>query len=158
MGKYEPLAAYLNSREDDSWNATFEQIETTLGFPLPISAHKHRAWWANQNGGNHSQAAGWQAAGWETADVDLNRAIVRFERRRKTGLEAGNSACHASLWRTAAEMTGIDDRAKLMEMALTALIHREAGKYLAEIGGTMPDAWAPLRDRPDSDGAPGTAA
>jgi hypothetical protein len=152
MGKYEPLARYLNSRSEDSWNATFAEIEEALGFALPPSAHQHRAWWSNQKDGNHSQSAGWQAAGWETRDVDIRRRLVRFERVAKAAPKAASgSAAQAStrpeLWRQAAELSGIQDRGQLIEAALLALIQREAGRALMAMGGTMPDLVVPERKR-----------
>jgi hypothetical protein len=151
MGKYEPMARYLESREDDSWTATFHEIESKLGFTLPSSAHDHRAWWSNEKGSGHSQKEGWQSAGWETREVDLHRKIVRFERVRGPRPMSGNAAHHPGdpdLWSKAELITGITDRDRLMDMALTALIRREAGKQLALLGGTMPDFQVPPRDRP----------
>jgi len=153
MGKYESLARYLESREDDSWTATFEQIEAKLGFPLPPSAHEHRAWWSNQKGAGHSQKAGWQTAGWETSDVDLRNRVVRFERKAH---ELGTSQdiskysiSHMSdLWKRVRQITGIEDQDQLIEAALTALIQREAALALTQMGGTMPDAQAAPRERP----------
>ena len=154
MGKYEPLSRYLSARDSDSWSATFEQIEAELGFPLPRSAREHRAWWSNQKDGNHSQAGGWQRAGWETKEVDLRRGVVRFERRRDSSrmtqaasIKGPNSPL-AGLWERAREITGIQERDKLIETALQALIHREASRQLAALGGTMPDFEVPPRERP----------
>ncbi len=153
MGKYEPLARYLKSRADDSWNATFAQVEEKLGFTLPRSAREHRAWWSNQKNGNHSQTAGWQDAGWETREVDLNRGLVQFERVRQP--EYGrfakieeDSIPKPDLWRQASELSGIQNREQLMEAALLALIQREAGRALMKMGGTMPDLIVPERERP----------
>ncbi|MEP6869067.1 MAG: hypothetical protein ABJA20_11180 [Novosphingobium sp.] len=144
MGKYEPLARYLESREDNSWNATFAQIEERLGFPLPRSASEHRAWWSNQRNSNHSQTAGWQKAGWETREVDLRRGLVRFERANKS--VAGQPKF--DLWRQAMAMSGINDRDQLIETALTALIQREASRTLIGMGGTAPEAVSAPRERP----------
>ena len=150
MGKYEPLARYLKLHPDDTWNATFAEIEDKLGASLPRSAREHRAWWANQANGNHSQAAGWQGAGWETREVDLRRGLVRFERKRgaKAAPSPASRQVHGALWERARELTGIDDRDALIEVALTALIRREAGRRLIALGGTMPDFTAPPRERP----------
>lgn len=149
MGKYEPLARYLESREENSWNATFAQIEERLGFPLPRSACEHRAWWSNQRNGNHSQTAGWQGAGWETREVDLRRGLIRFER---AGTDAARTRSQsepkADLWGQAMAMSGIKDRDRLIETALTALIQREASRALIGMGGTMPDAASTPRERP----------
>lgn len=145
MGKYEPLARYLESREENSWNATFAQIEERLGFPLPRSASEHRAWWSNQRNGNHSQTAGWQEAGWETREVDLRRGLVRFERAGGNDADASQKI---DLWGQAMAMSGIKDRDRLIETALTALIQREASLALVGMGGTMPDAASAPRERP----------
>jgi len=150
MGKYEPLARYLRSRDDDSWSATFADIERALGFELPRSAREHRAWWANQKDGNHSQAAGWQTAGWETRDVDLRRGLVRFERRSHSPV-SGRPAAEAGgadLWEKAEAVTGIADRDELIERALLALIQREAAQALIRLGGSDPNAKAAPRERP----------
>lgn len=149
MGKYEPLARYLKSRNDDSWNATFAQVEERLGFNLPRSAREHRAWWSNQKNGNHSQTAGWRDAGWETREIDLRHGVVRFERSSKVQADLmAEEAPKRDLWRQASEMSGIQDREKLIEAALLALIQREAGRALIKMGGTMPDLVVPERERP----------
>ena len=148
MGKYEPLAQFLDSRNEDSWTATFDQIETKLGFTLPKSAYEHRAGWSNQQGPGHSQKEAWQAAGWETREVDLRRKVVRFERsRRRSGSDANASDVEA-LWRKAGEISGITDRAELERAAVTSFIRREAAKRLIAMGGTMPDFQPAPRERP----------
>ncbi len=149
MGKYEPLAEYLKKCGDDSWDASFSEIEEILGFALPPSAHEHRAWWANQYKGNHSQAKGWIAAGWETREIDQRQRRVRFERLRQS-VRRSRTMAHHDLWRQAQEMTGIDDRDDLERAALTALIQRYAGQSLARMGGAMPELNVPARERPTS--------
>lgn len=150
MGKYEPLARFLESRNEDSWTATFDQIETTLGFTLPKSAHEHRAWWSNQRGSGHSQKEGWQAAGWETRDVDLRKGVVRFERARARsgGRATPPDSEIAELWHKAEEISGISDRGELQRAALACFIQREAAKRLIAMGGTMPDFKPAPRERP----------
>lgn len=139
MGKYEPLARYLKSRTEDSWNATFTQVEEKLGFSLPRSAREHRAWWSNQKDGKHSQAAGWQEAGWETREVDLNHGNVRFERSATALSHSGHSD---ELWEKASKLSGIIDRDELIAAALDALIQREVAKGLIALGGSDPNAKA----------------
>lgn len=153
MSKYEPLARYLKSLEDDTWNATFSEIEAKLGTELPRSAREHRAWWANQSGGNHSQTAGWQGAGWETRDVDLRRGIVRFERRSREPVHDGDlSTDHddriGKLIERASNLSGIGDRTSVLEAALHLFIRREGAKRMEQLGGTMPDFSVPPRERP----------
>lgn len=153
MSKYEPLRRYLEALPVDSWQAGFKEVEKVLGFSLPDSAHRHQAWWANQSGGSQSQ--GWQPAGWQTCDVNLRGKSVKFERRlNRMRVEAPLEIKSAklpsitALMQRAKEITGITDQDKLVEAGLAALIQREAGKHLAALGGSMPDAWVPDRERP----------
>lgn len=150
MGKYEPFAQFLGGLEQDSWTGTFEQIESKLGFALPKSAAEYRAWWSNQKGPGHSQKEAWQAAGWITSDVDLAHRTVRFERARNgtTLTNPSRQGRRDELMAQAREMSGIGDDDELIDAALLALIRREAGRKLIALGGTMPDAWTPARERP----------
>ena len=153
MGKYEPLAQFLASRNEDTWTATFDEVAAKLGFPLPKSAHEYRAWWANQEGPGHSQKEGWQSAGWETREVDMRRRVVRFERigrRRKPRSESVEPVEPEldALWRKAREISGIADRAQLERTVLTQFIQREAGRKLVAMGGPMPDFVPAPRERP----------
>jgi Arc/MetJ family transcription regulator len=43
------------------------------------------------------------------------------------------------LVRTAQEFSGVTERSALLREALKALIHQEASRRLAALGGTMPD-------------------
>ncbi|MBC7158566.1 MAG: type II toxin-antitoxin system VapB family antitoxin [Porphyrobacter sp.] len=153
MGAYQPLTDYLLRLHADEWRASFADVERVLGRPLPDSASKYPAWWANQSGPGHSQTRGWQDAGFETREVDLRGGRVRFIRRRGGGNGPRPAAARAShephpdLWLRARQITGIEDRDALIEAALQALIQREAGRALIEMGGTMPDAKAPPRRR-----------
>jgi Arc/MetJ family transcription regulator len=53
------------------------------------------------------------------------------------------------LIQTAQEYTGITERSALLRVALKALIHREASRRLAAMGGTMPDLEDIPRKRAD---------
>lgn len=147
MGKYEPLADFLKEFKGDAWDASFSEIEKILRFKLPPSAHEHRAWWANQYRGNHSQANGWIEAGWETREIDQRSGRVRFERTKRAGRKDRLLSDH-ELWLQAERISGITDRKELERAAVTALVQREAARSLALMGGTMPDAAAPPRERP----------
>lgn len=150
MSRYQPLADFLAGKKELEWNATFAEIEARLGFPLPDSAHKYPAWWANQAGVGHSQTKGWRSVGWKTRDLDLERKRIRFEKEaRATGTEGPAAEDERrSLMRKAAELTGIEDPDRLVREALRSLIAREAGRRLIELGGTMPDIKIPPRERP----------
>lgn len=151
MGKYDPLALYLENQRAEIWDARFSEIERILGFALPRSAHDYPAWWANQHPG-HSQTQGWRSAGWETCHVDLAAKKVRF-RRVKADKPPRTPApeskvSRAALLERARKLSGIEDEDALIEAALTALIRREAARQLSALGGTMPDLTAPERERP----------
>lgn len=66
--KYLALGDHLRDSESSRVTLTFNDIEDLLGFPLPASAKKHRAWWGNSTSG-HSQAAAWLNQGWKVAGV-----------------------------------------------------------------------------------------
>ncbi len=53
------------------------------------------------------------------------------------------------LIRQAQEYSGVTERSALLREALKALIHREASRRLAELGGTMPDLEPVRRLRAD---------
>lgn len=152
MGKYDPLSYFLKAASKDVIEASFEQVEKILGFPLPPSAYRHQAWWANETQGSHSHARSWQDAGWETSQVNTERRRVRFERRRMRKRETSSdlpvtSPKNTSLWAQAEEITGIHDRKELTEAALQALIQREVSRGLIDLGGSDPNAAAPPRRR-----------
>ena len=78
-GKYAPLFQHLSALDRAVWPATFEEVEAILGFPLPPSARKYQAWWANEEeGSRHARA--WLAAGWRTSAVDLTSGRLVFIR------------------------------------------------------------------------------
>jgi hypothetical protein len=79
MSKYDPLTRWLNGQPPTSVLATFTQIEHLLGFPLPASARKYQAWWANEKnpGTRHIHALSWLNAG-RKASPDLKRKILIF--------------------------------------------------------------------------------
>ena len=78
MSKYAALRDYLNTLRVDHWNSTFTEIEDVLGFPLPNSARRYQAWWANQKAQGHVQCSGWLEAGWRTSGLNLTSEQVTF--------------------------------------------------------------------------------
>ena len=79
MSKYDPLTSHLAARNSDYISMSFSEIEQQLGFPLPESSRKHRAWWSN-NPSNNVMTKAWLAAGYETAHVDLEAEKLQFVR------------------------------------------------------------------------------
>ena len=80
-GVYAPLGEHLATIGSPVHAMSFAEIEQVLGRPLPASARRHSAWWANDRSGGHSHALAWLANGWVTEGVDLDGASVRFARR-----------------------------------------------------------------------------
>lgn len=96
MSKYAPLAKHLQGLEQDRWTASFTEIETILGCPLPASAKQYPAWWANQTGGGHSQSLSWQSVGWQTSEPNFTRQTIKFV-RASSGVSKPSPACAGTL-------------------------------------------------------------
>jgi len=75
MSKYLNLTLHLAQLDSQEWEASFEEIEDVLGFPLPKSAWDYPAWWANQG---RAQSLAWQGAGWHTSEVDISGGRIKF--------------------------------------------------------------------------------
>jgi hypothetical protein len=93
MSKYDPLLRHLEGLPRDRVAMRFEEIEAILGFPLPQSSRRHRAWWSN-NLSNSAITRAWIDAGYRTEQVDLEGRRLVFRRTRKGPEAAG--AVHRS--------------------------------------------------------------
>lgn len=93
MSKYQPLTHHLATRADVRVAMTFAEVERVLGFPLPASARRHRAWWAN-NPANHVNAQAWDAAGYQSAEVNLADERLVFVKRGQATAEPGSDPDH----------------------------------------------------------------
>lgn len=80
-GRYAPLAKFLSGVSGDAVEVSFEEIEEVLGEPLPLSARKHRSFWANSP--RHAQSRSWLSSGWETTGLDWAQQRLTFRRRTK---------------------------------------------------------------------------
>ena len=84
MSKYEPLREFLAAQKGTQVRLTFAEVSKILGEPLPTSAFKHRAWWANQSDTTRRQhAAAWFDAGFKVGSVHQlpGAGKVEFVRR-----------------------------------------------------------------------------
>lgn len=150
MARYDGLYEHLRDRQGREWLAGFDQIERVLGSPLPASAYRYPAWWANQSGAGHIQSAAWQRAGWKTARLDLERRRVAFEKQpEETGIAGGETTAEELeiFVDLAADFAGTQDRDQILLTALKSYVERESALALAALGGTMPDFTAPPRRR-----------
>jgi hypothetical protein len=82
--KYDALREYLKSKSADEVTLQFKDAAEVLGFPLPSSAYKYQAFWANQSDTrNRPWAEAWQEAGYKVDSYRLSESDgwVRFTRR-----------------------------------------------------------------------------
>jgi len=126
MSKYAPLRTFLARAGKSELELSFEDIEHTLGFPLPRSARVHRPWWSNEGSGSHVQARAWMDAGYRVWAVDLNRGRTRF-RRKEPGPrdQAGPD-------RPGRPETGTGDLIPVRRDALSPAAKRLLAEYSAE--------------------------
>ena len=79
MSKYDPLEDYLKQTPQDQIPMGFSEVENVLGFQLPPTSRKQRAWWSN-NASNNVMTQAWIDAGYETANVDMEAQTLTFKR------------------------------------------------------------------------------
>ena len=81
MSKYDALGIHLRKQSTDEVPMTFAEIERVTGVRLPHSAREHRAWWSN-NPFNSVLTKVWLDAGFRSAQVDMEKKRLVFERVR----------------------------------------------------------------------------
>jgi hypothetical protein len=89
--KYDPLRLFLRRQTGSRVAMTFRGIESVIGNPLPVSARKHRPWWANDARG-HAHAEAWLGEGYRTEEVDMAGERLVFARTPSApqmGMEEG---------------------------------------------------------------------
>jgi hypothetical protein len=79
MSKYRPLSSWLAGQGGNLVHASFEQIETILGFALPASARAYPQWWEDDP--KHVQAQAWLTVGFRTENLRLTAETVDLVRR-----------------------------------------------------------------------------
>ncbi|WP_442976501.1 DUF7662 domain-containing protein [Rubrimonas sp.] len=82
MSKYARLGERLREHPAPEVAMSFDEIESVLGFPLPPSARRHRAFWSN-NPENNVMTRAWRDAGFRAAKVDLTGGSLVFVREGK---------------------------------------------------------------------------
>jgi hypothetical protein len=78
-GKYRPLWQALTRRNDETWVASFDDVEQVLGFPLPPSCRRHLPHWYGPEGSAVARAI--HDAGWKATLVSLEDEEVTFRRQ-----------------------------------------------------------------------------
>ena len=87
MSKYDPLEDYLKQTDDEDVPMGFSEIEAVLGFELPPSSRKQRAWWSN-NSSNNVMTKAWLNAGFETVAVEMDAEKLTFKRVKKVAMKS----------------------------------------------------------------------
>ena len=78
-GPYRCLLKHLESLERGGiWRAPFGEVESVLGFALPLEARAGAVWWENDK--TQPQARAWMGAGWEVTELDADAETVEFTR------------------------------------------------------------------------------
>jgi hypothetical protein len=73
MSKYAPLENHLAGHSEGAVSMTYEEMQKMLGFELPSSAYKHRAWWSN---GKKGGSKFWLRVGWMVDSVKLGESVT----------------------------------------------------------------------------------
>lgn len=135
MSKYEPITRHLNAQSSHKVTMGFAEIERLIGFPLPQSARKYPAWWANNaHAGRHAGA--WLAASWKSEDVDLAAEKVSFCRsERNVAVRSEQAATTAQTACTAPDADN-GDNCDGFEMKL-ALEWRMIGTMDCDVSGSL---------------------
>lgn len=76
MNKFENLTKYLKDKNEDNIKLSFSDLEKIIGFPLPGSAYKHRAYFANVL--NHSISKAWMEAGYRSTNINIYNKTIEF--------------------------------------------------------------------------------
>jgi len=115
MKKYEALKRFLEKAGTDTVKLGFGQVERILGFPLPASARRYRAWWSNDE--THVQAIdGWLSGDWRVDHVSIESESVVFKdmSREETGVSRSVTVKNSSFQ---AELARHADASKFEEFA-----------------------------------------
>jgi hypothetical protein len=91
MGKYNVLTEHLRAKGGAKVAMSFTDIERLLGFPLPASSRKHRAWWSN-NPSNSVMTKAWLDAQYRSAEVDLEHERLMFIKLNETAPDLSGRA------------------------------------------------------------------
>ena len=80
LGKYSPLYRFLNDSKEAIVILRFKEMEALLCFKLPVSAYKHRSWWANQ-ARPIAQRKAWGKANYLVDEVNFEHNYVCFRKK-----------------------------------------------------------------------------
>ena len=79
--KYLRLHKYLRGIDAETWDTSFIEIESVLGFGLPSEARLDRLWWIYERDDGDDPVSGFISDGWGVLWVDLDKGTLRLMRR-----------------------------------------------------------------------------
>lgn len=136
--KYAPLTDFLKRRGEGHVAMTFSEIEVVLGFDLPPSSRRHRAWWSN-NGSNSVMTRAWLDAGYQSRKVDIEGERLVFERLNAVDEDERRTSADHPLWGamkgTVTIAPGVDLTEPLWDMEATEQSLDELARMLSEGAG-----------------------
>ena len=95
ISKFSNLTSFLRENGSERISLTFEELERVLGFPLPDSAHRHRAYFSNSTG--HSIAQAWLNAGYFVENVNVFEGRLDFVCENRTLLYFYSCECYEEM-------------------------------------------------------------
>ncbi|NMX22103.1 hypothetical protein C5S30_06685 [ANME-1 cluster archaeon GoMg4] len=113
MSKYYGIEKHLRNSQKQIETLSYDEIERILGFSLPASAYKYRAWWSRDRSGGHPHANAWLNAGWEVSPVELGK-IITFRRVGKAKSPEENISISQGVQSSTTPEIGIEDIPELI--------------------------------------------
>jgi len=82
MSKYKPLGMYLENCRENIVSLTFAEIESILGFSLPVYMLRHAACWYGtaEASPTHVAKGVWCSHGYQVDTLDLIAKTVAFKK------------------------------------------------------------------------------
>jgi len=139
--RYEPLTRFLEESHPNELQVSFSYIESLIGRPLPSSAYRYPAWWANT--ATHSHAGSWMRVGWRTSNVSLNKRTILFRRKVTDQPEPAVAVGVSGVADSGAPFIE-DDAIVIQRSALRGGAVRMLEDYREAEGGSLADAAAKL--------------
>jgi hypothetical protein len=76
--RYRRLSEYLEESCEKVVRLSFDDIYKLVGPPIPASARKHQAFWANTK--THTIALSWMCVGYKVIEANIEQEYVIFEK------------------------------------------------------------------------------
>ena len=78
--QYNPLKSFFAREERTTFTLTFAEIEEILGYELPPTARKHKAFWYRHDDSHISVSQAWETEDYKMFDMRFDQEKMRFKR------------------------------------------------------------------------------